>query len=196
LKNDIPTSEVLARLVANAPADTVSLGWIAAQLRGRSFGMLTLVMAVAGLAPGIASVSGFLLAIPAIQLLLGREAFTLPKSLAARSISTPKFARICGWITPVLRWTETFSRPRLQMPHGITNRIVGAIELALAVTITFPFPFAYIVPTLAIIVISLAYLEEDGVLLWVGFAAAFAALCFGAALVWAAVRAAGLLINL
>jgi hypothetical protein len=135
-------------------------------------------------------VSGFLLAIPAFQLLAGREAFTLPQSLARRSIDTARFARICRWAIPVLRRTEMFARPRLWPSQRIAGRVVGGIELLLAIAIIFPFPFAYILPTLAIIVIALAYLEEDGFLLWLGFATAFVALCFIGVLTWAALHAA------
>jgi hypothetical protein len=196
LRNDNPTSELLAQLVRDAPGDAVTLGWIAEQLRGRSFGLLTLVMAVVGLTPGIASVSGFLLAIPAIQLLLGRETFTLPQSLARRSIQTARFARLIRRTVPVLRMAETFARPRLWPSQRIAGRVVGGIELLLAIAIIFPFPFAYILPTLAIIVIALAYLEEDGFLLWLGFAVAFVALCFIGALTWIALRAAGAITGL
>lgn len=190
MKNDIPTSELLAQLVRDAPADTVTPGWIAERLRGRSFGLLTLVMAIVGLTPGIASVSGFLLAIPAIQLLLGREVFALPASLAGRSIATARLARISRWAVPVLHWMETFARPRAWPSPKIAGRVVGGVELLLAIGIIFPFPFIYILPTLAIIVIALAYLEEDGFLLWLGFAVAFAALAFIGMLTWAALHAA------
>jgi hypothetical protein len=190
LKNDTPTSELLAQLVRDAPADAVTLGWIAAHLRGRSFGLLTLVMAIVGLTPGIASVSGFLLAIPAVQLLLGREVFALPAPLARRSIATARLARLSRWAVPALRWIEAFARPRLWPSPKIASRVVGGVELLLAIGIIFPFPFVYILPTLAIIVIALAYLEEDGFLLWLGFAMAFVALSFIGVLTWAALHAA------
>ena len=47
-------------------------------------------------------------------------------------------------------------------------------------------------PTLVIMFISFAYLEEDGVLLCIALVAALASISFTAATVWAALRATGM----
>ena len=196
LQRTLRTSDVLAELVAEAPADRISLGWIAERLQTRSFGLLTLVLAIVGLTPGIASVSGFLLAIPALQMIFGRETFALPRFLQERTISRPVFVKLCSRIVSVFRFIERFARRRLQLPPWATTRLVGLAQLLLCIAIIQPLPFAYIVPTLAIIPVSFAYLEEDGVLLWISLTLAFAALAVTAALIWGAIRAAGFLIAL
>jgi hypothetical protein len=191
----IPTSTLLARLVADAPPDRISIAWFAARLEDRSFGLLVLVMAIIGLTPGIASFSGFLLAIPSIQMIIGRASPALPAFLAKRSISTPHFGKWVARVIPPLRYAEALVHPRWQMPPAVVKRVVGAANLVMAATITLPFPFAYTIPTAVIILISFAYLEEDGLLLSVGCFAAFVSFAFSAAQVWAALKAASFIVH-
>ena len=67
---------------------------------------------------------------------------------------------------------------------------------SLRATIIWPFPFGYVVPSLAVMLISFAYLEEDGILLCISMLAALLSLSFTAATVWATVKAAGSIGNL
>jgi hypothetical protein len=172
------TSQALERLLADAPPDRISVGWIADRLRNRSFGFVMLVLAIAGLAPGIASVSGFLLALPALQMMMGREALVLPRLLAARSASTAGFAKWVRWLIPFFARLERTVQPG---PGGSVQnftRLVGAVDLALAVAIIVPVPFAYIPPTLAIILISFAQIEDSVFLLALSFGVAAVAILF------------------
>jgi hypothetical protein len=176
-------------LLDDAPADRVSLGWIVGRLEGRSFGLLMLVMAVIGLSPGIASVSGFLLAVPAFQMMLGRKSPAMPRALAARLVPTAQIARWIARMVPAMRYMETLVRPRWGAMFRGKGRFIGLVELLLAVAITVPVPFAYLIPTAAIILISFAYVEEDGLLLCVALFAAALSLAFSVVQVWAGVRA-------
>ncbi len=175
--------------MAEMPPDRTSIGWFLSRLEQRSFGLLVLVMAIIGLTPGVASVSGFLLAIPSVEMVLGRASPTLPAFLTRRSISTPHFEKWIARIIRPLRYAETLAHPRWQMSPGATKRLVGVANLIMAVTIMLPFPFAYIIPTLVIILIAFAYLEEDGLLLSAGFIAASLSFAFSAAQVLAALKA-------
>jgi hypothetical protein len=51
-RHHVPTSAVLARLLAEAPADDVSLAWLVRRLQARSFGVVMLLLAVVSLLPG------------------------------------------------------------------------------------------------------------------------------------------------
>jgi hypothetical protein len=182
--------------VAEAPPDRTTIGWFLDKLEERSFGLLVLVMAIVGLTPGIASFSGFLLAIPSIQMILGRDSPALPKFLSKRAISTPHLAKWVARIVPPLRHAETLVHPRWQMSPATTKRIVGIVNLIMAATITLPFPFAYTIPTLVIVLIAFAYLEEDGLLLSIGYFAAFLSLAFSVAQIRAALKAVSFIIGL
>lgn len=182
--------------MAEAPPDRTTVGWFLSKLEERSFGLLVLVMAIIGLTPGIASFSGFLLAIPAIQMIMGRESPTLPAFLSKRAISTPHFAKWVARIVPPLRHAEALVHPRWQLSPTTTKRMVGIVCLIMAATITLPFPFAYTIPTLVIVVIAFAYLEEDGLLLALGYAAALLSLAFSIVQILTALKAVSFIAGL
>jgi hypothetical protein len=189
----VPTSVALAQLLYEAPSDRVSLAWLIGRLEKRSFGLLMLLLALLSLAPGVATFTGLVLTFPAIQMVLGRESPTFPRFVATRSISTERFARWAAQAIPLFERVETLIRPRLPTPFQATKRLVGFVVLLLAATFMWPFPFSHIVPALVIMLISFAYLEEDGVLLCISLAAALVSLSITAGTVWVTVSATGLI---
>jgi hypothetical protein len=126
-------------------------------------------------------------------MMLGRESVTLPGFLAARSIPARHFGRWTARTIPLFERMETLIRPRLQTPFQATKRAVGLVVLLLTATAIWPVPFSHIIPTFVIILVAFAYLEEDGVLLCISLAAALLSLSISAAIVWAAMRATGLI---
>ncbi|MGP0089852.1 MAG: exopolysaccharide biosynthesis protein [Xanthobacteraceae bacterium] len=189
----VPTSVALAQVLDEAPQDYVSLDWLLSRLAKRSFGLGMLLLALVGLAPGLSLFVGILLAFPAVQMILGHESPTLPGFLASRRIPTGQIARLAARFIPVFARMESLIRPRLRAPFLATKRLVGLIVLLLAATLIWPFPFSQIIPALVIMLISFAYLEEDGVLLCISLAAALFSLSITAATVWATVHASGLI---
>jgi hypothetical protein len=180
-------------LIDDAPKDFVNLDWLLGHLQKRSFGLLLLILAIVCMLPGIGTIAAFLLAFPATEMILGRESPRLPHFLTARPIHTRHFTRWAARVLPLLRLIETVSRPRWHTPLQATKRTVGLIVLLLAIAAIWPIPFTNVVPALMIVLISLAYLEEDGVLLCISIAAALLALAFFGAFVW--VSASRILIN-
>ena len=78
-----------------------------------------------------------------------------------------------------------------------TKRLVGTIVVVLSATLVFiPIPLSNVVPALVIALISLAYLEEDGVLLSIALLAAVIVLAVATAAVWEMVVGAKWIINL
>ena len=178
------TSRALERLLDEAPSGRISVAWIAAQLESRSFGFVMLVLALAGLAPGIASVSGFLLAVPSLQMIAGRRTLSLPVFLSRRSASTAGFAK---WVHRMIPVFATIERVVPSSAHGRllrATRLIGVVDLLLATAIIMPVPFAYIPPTLAIIAISFAQIEDSMALLAVALVLAAVAICFVGLVSW------------
>lgn len=58
-----------------------------------------------------------------------------------------------------------FIHPRWRTPFEATKRFASLVVLLLAITMFSPFPFGHITPALVVMLISFAYLKEDGVLL-------------------------------
>jgi hypothetical protein len=193
MKARVPTSIVLQELLKEAPPDHVTLAWLTGGLRERSFGLVMLVMALVGVIPGPSFIVGILLVFPACEMILAREGPSFPRFIGSRPIGTWRLAHLIDRTTPLLKRMENFIHPRWRTPFEATKRFVGLVVLLLAVTMFSPLPFSHVVPALVVVLISFAYLEEDGVLLCISLAAALVSLAITSASLWAAVGAAGLL---
>jgi hypothetical protein len=162
----IPTSVVLQQLHDEAPTDHFTLGWLMGSLRKRSFGIIMLLLALVAMAPGVSIVAGVLLMIPAFQMIAGQPAPVFPRRIAARPLPTRHLALLVQRAVPVLRYLETMIHPRWPTPLEATKRLVGTVVVILNTAVVFiPIPLGSVVPALVIALISLAYLEEDGLLL-------------------------------
>ena len=183
----VPTSVILEDLLRDAPP-AVTLEWIVANLRERSFGIVMLLIALAGLVPGLSPIVGAMIAVPAVQMMLARKEPALPRRLGARHLSKARLGRILARVIPVLRCLERVVRPRWATPFETTKRVVGFVILLLGATLLAPLPFSHVIPILAIMLIAFAYLEEDGILLCVALVAAMASLAITGAAVWGTIE--------
>ena len=78
-----------------------------------------------------------------------------------------------------------------------TKRLFGAVVVLLNVTLLFtPVPLSNVVPALVIALISLAYLEEDGLLLSIALLAGVIVLVIEFLAVWEAIRGAKWIVGL
>lgn len=188
-KHRAPTSRIFDDLLHDAPEGGVSLGWAIGHLRERSFGVVMLLVALVGMVPGTSVVVGILLAVQAVQMMIGRSEPWLPGPLARRRFATPRLTRVIGRILPVLRWLERFVRPRWITPLGPTRGVVGALVFLLGISLLTPIPFSQVIPALVIMLLAFALLEEDGVLLAIALLAALGSLAITAGAVWGTVEA-------
>jgi hypothetical protein len=181
----------LQRLCDEAPADHFTLGWLMHRLRKRSFGVIMLLLAVVAIAPGVSIVAGLLLMIPAFQMIMGRSAPVFPRRIAARPLPTRHLAALVQRAVPLLSYLEKIIHPRWATPLEATKRLVGAAVMILSTFLVFaPIPLSNVVPALVIALISLAYLEEDGLLLSIALLAAVIVLMVALVAVWETVRGA------
>jgi hypothetical protein len=186
-ESHVPTSIILERLLSEAPAGHVSFGWIMERLEERSFGILMFLLAVTALVPGLSTFIGVLLAIPAYQMIVARHSPALPRFAAARRFPTQRFAQAVRRIAPLLRRAERLIRPRWQTPFKTTKRVVGIVILLLGVSLIAPLPFGHVLPAFVIMLVALAYLEEDGVMLCIALAFALVSLSITAMEAWGAI---------
>jgi hypothetical protein len=172
-RTPIPTSMVFRRLIEEVPPDHFTLDWLLGKLGKRSFGIIMLLLAVVAIAPGVSILAGLLLFIPAFQMILGHAAPVFPQSIATRPLPTPQLTALVQRAVPALQSLEKVVYPRWPIPHQATKRLVGIVVVLLDITVTFtPLPLSNIIPALLIGLISLAYLQEDGLVLSVALALA------------------------
>ena len=184
----IPTSVVLHSLLDEAHADDVTLGMVLDRLQERSFGVVMLLLALVALVPGLSTFVGLLLTIPPFQMILARHSPVLPRFVSERRVPKRRLGALIERAVPLLQRIETLIRPRWPTPFEATKRVVGGVILLLSLTLIAPIPLGHIIPSLPIMLVALAYLEEDGVMLCVALAAAFLSLVITAATVWATVE--------
>jgi hypothetical protein len=178
------TSELLDKLVAQAPQAPVDLEWLLGHLDKRSFGLLLLVLGLLVIVPGVASIATVMIIFPSAELLVGRTQPTFPGFLSKRPINFRLFKRFAEFVRPALRAAEYFSYPRWTIPHAVAGPLVGSIVLLLALTAVWPLPLVNVVPGVIIVLIAIGYLQDDGLLLVAAVVAALLSLVGFAWTVW------------
>jgi hypothetical protein len=193
----ILASDLLQRLHDEAPPEHFTLTWLMGTLHKRSFGAIILICGVVAIAPGVSIIAGVLLLIIAVQMIAGRLAPVFPTSIAVRALPTRHLAALLQRALPVLRYLEHVIHPRWPIPHEATKRVVGIAVLILSVAVVFtPLPLSNIPPALAIVLISLAYMEDDGLALALGLLFAAILLTVESVAIWETVIGAKWLIGL
>lgn len=187
----VHTSVVLQQLHDELPTEHFTLDWLMRSLHKRSFGMIMLLLSLLALAPGLSIVAGLLLMIPAFQMIAGHAAPVFPRRIALHPLQTRYLAVLVRRAVPILRHLEKVVHPRWHTPLQATKRLVGAVIAILSSTLVFtPIPLSNVVPASVIALISLAYLEEDGILLLIALLAALVVLIAALAAAWVTVLGA------
>jgi hypothetical protein len=187
----VPTSLVLQELIDDAPAEHFTLDWLIGSLPERSFGILMLLLGLLAMVPIGSILPGTLLAILAAQMTVGRQGPVFPRSIATRSLPTRHLLWIGRQSILVLKPLERVIRPRWPTPFGATQRVIGSVVFLLTcVLLLAPLPLTNVPPAAVVALISLAYVEKDGVLLAIGLLLALVLLATAAAAVWGAVVSA------
>jgi hypothetical protein len=170
------TSQLLEELVAKVPDEPVDLEWLLGHLDKRSFGLLLLLLGLLVIIPGIATIATLALMFPAIEMMLGYSAPSFPRFLSKRQFDFKRFKRFTVRARPVLLAIERISRPRWNARHDVTGRLVGLVVFLLALSAGWPLPLVNVIPGMVVVLIAIAYLQEDGLLLAVAIAAALISL--------------------
>src|SRR5712672_684157 len=187
----MPASIILQELHDEAPADHFTLDWLMSNLHKQSFGLIMLVLAIVAVAPGVSMVGGLLLLIPAFQMIVGRSAPAFPRWIAAHQLPTRRLGTLVQRAITTLGYLEKMVYPRWPTPPGTTRRVVGFTVMMLSARLILtPIPLSNILPALVIALISLAYAEEDGLVLSICLLAGFVVIAIDLAVVWEIVHGA------
>ncbi len=187
-----------AALLAAASGDSeeMSVGELLEALEDRAFGMAMLLFALPCCLPfvyGIPQVLSVPMLLIALQIVSGRHRLWLPESLKRRTFSRAGFAEVAERSQKYLKWFEALSRPRLSyLTRGAAERVFGLFMAIFCVSIALPLPLTNSMPALAVAIMSIGFIERDGLLViagtllgtfWVLMLAFFAA-AFFAFLAW------------
>jgi hypothetical protein len=193
-KDRTPSSRVLEDLLDQAPADYFTLGWLMSTLHQRSFGIVMLFLGLLATAPIGSTVPGLMLAAVAVQMIAGRCELVFPHFITARRLPTRYLFRLGERAIPILRYLEKAVHPRWPTTFEAAKRFVGVMVLLLtAVLLLTPVPLSNVAPAIVVALISLAYIEEDGLLLCSALLAAVVLIGIASAAVWGTIVSAVLI---
>ncbi|MEM9141165.1 MAG: exopolysaccharide biosynthesis protein [Pseudomonadota bacterium] len=170
--HDAAISDRLAALAAEAPGDTVTLGWILDQLNERAFGLFLLILALPCCIPflyGIPQVVSLPLVFVSVQIVAGRRTPWLPEKLRARQVQVSSLADLARRASPWLKRIEALSRPRLgAITRPPLDRAVGLALILFSASIMVPLPGTNTVPGFAVALVAMGLLQRDGILVLIG----------------------------
>lgn len=189
------TSEVFLALKTVGEGDRISLTQLTETLGDRAFGLLVLIFALPNIIPmipGVSTVSGVVIGLVGLQMMVGRHAPWLPSAIGDRSLPRAQLAamvdRTIGWVAKL----ERVARPRWTfLTRGLGHVALGAMFVLLGGILALPLSWiGNFPPGVALVVLSVGLLEEDGMLVAAGHAIGIVATVLVVALVVALVAAA------
>jgi hypothetical protein len=185
---DIPTSDLLIRIIERCADDEISVGELIDGLGERAFGIILLILtlpaAVPG-PPGIPSAFAVPILLVAAQLFLERRRLWFPGFIRRRRVSRQLLLAIFRRVQPMLRRLEDVCRPRLLPLTGPKGeRWVGAFIFLCGLVLLnpIPIPFSHIPLAVAMVILSLGYVERDGYILIAGGIGALFGIAFNVSL--------------
>ena len=166
------TRALLDQLAEGDPGDVLQLGKLLDGLGARAFGVLLFLAIPPSFFPGVAAVIGSpVIVLVGLHLLLLRRQVWLPAFLRHRGPHRDliiRFDQRFGrWLGRMERWI----RPRWRglLDHPLGDIFTGALLILLGILLALPIPFTNVVFAALLLVIALALLEDDGVLMVIGW---------------------------
>ena len=175
-------SLVLRAVIETAPGDTISVREIIEAFGERAFGFVIILFSLPNCIPappGMNSVFGLPVLLFAVQLALGFKKPWLPRRILDKRFRVATFRKIIDVAEPRLQRVEKILRPRhtaLFGPRG--DRLIGVFAVILALCVIVPLPGTNWVPSIALVILSMAIMQEDGLVLGFGILAGLAGIAY------------------
>jgi len=178
-----PLSQSLVKLLEeNTSTAGLTLNRLLERTEGRGLYLVMVVLCLPFVIPfsipGLSTVMGTVIMVLALRLALGRPP-RLPKALGERLLPPEMRDRIVVGSAKFLRLLEKLVRPRrtqwLTWPAARFGNSLLIALMALLLALPLPSPpffFTNSFPSYAIILVAVSMMEEDGLTIWAGYAAA------------------------
>ena len=177
-------SVVLRAVIDEAKGDSITIGQIIEAFGERAFGFVLILFSLPNCVPnvpGIAGIVGTPVLIFGLQMMLGHKRPWLPGFILRQTVSVAKFKRLIDMAEPRLQKLESYCKPRLCPLFGpLGDRVIGLFAVLVALSVLIPFPGTNFPPSIALVIASIAIMEEDGYLLIVGYLIGLAGLAYTA----------------
>jgi hypothetical protein len=163
-------TDVLEKILDKISGESIKLGEVIKIIESRGFGPLLLAPALiamlpTGAIPGIPSICGIIIFLIAIQILFGKKNPWIPTKFKEITLEREKLACGIEKVKPATRKLDKWFKPRLTfLTEEIAKRvlallcaIVGLSMIPLEVV-----PFAAALPALAVSLLAVGLITEDG----------------------------------
>ncbi|MFP4166861.1 MAG: exopolysaccharide biosynthesis protein [Opitutales bacterium] len=182
-------AEALEQLLRKEGTEGASVGGVVLAVREKGFGLVLLILSLPSAlpvpAPGYSTPFGIVIALIALQMLVGRHSIWLPAQLRRIPISaeaTDKMVRAASRILPRI---ERLIRPRHHWIRARAGRIALALVVVLmAVLMILPIPLTNTAPAFVVFLLGVGLAEEDGLLTLLAFAAGCFAILLYAGIIY------------
>ena len=167
-------SEIFQQTLDTNADGLVVLGVVMERAGDRGYGFLLILLAIPAfipvLPPGTSGVLGFLIAIVALQMLLGIRQPWVPARWRQWQIPPKTVELLQTRGVALLRKVEKISHPRGRRfaRNSILLRISALIVIALAVVLSSPMPFMNTLPAFGILFIGIGLANHDSYFFWAG----------------------------
>ena len=177
-----PLSQRLAQILkSKSVAHDLTLNHLLERTEGRGFYLVVILLALPFIVPvsipGVSTVLGLAIAVMSFRLALGRPP-RLPRFIGERKLSPALGEKLLGGSVAFLRFIEKWVRPRhtrwLSARWAICANALLLTYLGLLLALPFPPlpPFTNSLPTYSLILVAASTMEEDGLMIWFGYAVA------------------------
>ncbi|MBP2312608.1 exopolysaccharide biosynthesis protein [Azospirillum soli] len=172
-KERAKASALLKRLRETLGGETPTLGEVLAHLGDRAPGFLLLALAIPAVVPtpGVPAgmVFGTVLALVAVQMIVGRDRLEVPRWIGKRRVKRSTIHTVVEKATPMVERVERTLRTRYPaLTRSGILRPLGVFVLLMGVLIALPIPFGNTLPGLAVLVIALGLIAKDGLAVLAG----------------------------
>lgn len=184
----VPLSVLLRELIlSGTPDEPLTMNRLLNRTEGRGVYLLIILICLPFLQPlpllGLSTPMGLIMMTLALRQAFGKPP-RLPSRLGDRPLPESFKERILVGSVKVLQRMERWVRPRKD--RWLSSRLSILINCGLVAVLAFLLclplppilPFTNTVPAIAMVLLSLSLMEEDGVLIWFGYAAVLGNVAF------------------
>ncbi len=183
-----PLSQKLALILARPSASgQLTLNELLERTEGRGLFTVIILLCLPFVAPvsvpGMSLPFGIAIALIAFRLLLNKPP-RLPRRIGDRALPSKVQKLLASGGVKFLRVVEKAVRPRETgwMTWRVTRFANASLVMLMALILAIPFPpippFTNALPSYSIILLAASMMEEDGVLIWVGYFVCLFTLCY------------------
>jgi len=162
------------RALEAAVSGPMTLGELVHRMRQSGFGLIVIFVSMPFLQPiplaGLSTVLGVFIALQGVQLMRGKEEPHLPSWIAHRRLEERTLHLLLGAARRFFALADKFSRPRLRGLAANPRAAGAGIALSGALlALPFPIPLSNMICASPAVLLSLALLEEDGLIAALGW---------------------------